>query len=124
MTTKSFQSPSFSRTTRTLDYLTRLRWSVIDVIWMSSSITMLLQGQFISMVLVILCGAFISVMAEKLHKNRTREEMLQRIEEFDARWKELAVSGRVSDAISEYRRCYGSTIYEAKSRILAHIDKR
>lgn len=123
MTTKSSQSQSFSRITRILDYLTRLRWSVLDVVWMTASVTLLLQAQFISMVLVILCGAFISVMAEKLHRNRTRDEMVERINTFDRRWKDLVDTGRVSDAISQYREDYRCSLYEAKATVLAYKDR-
>lgn len=124
MTTKSSQSQSSSKITMTLDYLTRLRWSIIDVLWMSSAITLMFQSQFVAQVVVILCGAFISVMAEKLHRNRTQKEMIDLVNEFDKRWMDLVDSGRVSDAISQYRRDHRSTLYEAKSVVLKYKDSR
>ena len=123
VTMKSSPSPSFSRITNTLDYLTRLRFSAVDTLWMSASMTLLLQGQLAIMVAVVLLGTFISVMAEKIHRNRVRDEMLRKVEEFDCKWKKLADERQVSAAVAEYRRCYGSTLYEAKSKVFTYLDR-
>lgn len=102
---------------KTLDYLTRLRLSFLDCVWMSSFVALVMQGRFIFAFTVCILGAFISVMAQKINRNNQLAEYAIAQAKRDRQWQELADRHMKIEAIKKHREIYGSDLVTAKDAV-------
>ena len=95
-----------------LRFITQLRFSYLDYVWLSAFLVLSMQNKFLLAFLAFLVGIIFSIWIEKwIHKKEK------------SAWQMAADNGYLITAIKMHRQQYGSTLKEAKDAVDAYIQK-
>lgn len=104
-----------------LRFITQLRFSYLDYVWLSAFLVLFMQHKFLLAFIALFIGVLLSIYIERKINNMVAKKLAAMDKQNkDAEWQVEADLGRKINAIKKHRALFGSTLKEAHDVVKAY----